>query len=44
MGDPSSFGCKLNFSTFEGFYKVVDSDSFNFYALGLWASEFKGTP
>ena len=32
-------GCKLNFSTFGGSYKVVDSESFNFYVLGFWASE-----
>ena len=32
-------GCKL--STFWGSSKVVDSESFNFYFLGLWASEEK---
>ena len=29
-------GSKLNFW---GSYRVVDSESFNFYSLGLWASE-----
>ena len=27
---------------FWGAYKVVDSESFNFYFLGFWASEFRG--
>ena len=27
---------------FWGSYKVVDSESFNFYVLGFWASEKKG--
>ena len=35
-------GCKLNFSTFGVLIKVVDSESFNSYSLGFWASEVKG--
>ena len=33
-------GCKLNFSTAGGFYKAVDSESFYFYFLGFWASDW----
>ena len=32
-------GCKLNFFDFWGSYKVVDSESFNCYFFGFWASE-----
>ena len=38
---PILIGCKLNFSTFGGSCKVVDSESFNFYFLGFWAREYK---
>ena len=36
-------GCKLSFSTFGVLFMVVDSESFNFYFLGFWVSECKGT-
>ena len=40
---PILIGCKLNFSTFGGSCKVVDSESFNFYFLGFWAREYEGS-
>ena len=41
MGTLKLIGCKPQLFNFWGSYKVVDSESFNFCFLGLWASEEK---
>ena len=35
-------GCKTQLFNFWGSYKVLDSESFNFYSLGFWASKIQG--
>ena len=39
--DPLAYWLLTQLFNFWGSYKVVDSESFNFYYFGFWASELK---